>query len=185
QPPRLLRSAVSNLRSIYEDRGHTIDATIQNIVIKNPRLRKYAWPPPNLDVLFRPEAMHPPNDSRPCAQAGCGTHDPSRVVYRQPRQANESLTVVHYGLIASADQLMKDAFMRDRLVWEKGVKCFEMEAAGLMNHFPCLVIRGISDYSDTHKNDEWQGYAAMAAAAYAKELLLQIPLEQVETQAPV
>jgi nucleoside phosphorylase len=43
-----------------------------------------------------------------------------------------------------------------------------MEAAGLMNHFPCLVIRGIRDYSDTHKNKEWQGYAAMAAAAYAK-----------------
>lgn len=46
-----------------------------------------------------------------------------------------------------------------------------MEAAGLMDHFPCIVIRGICDYSDTHKNDTWQGYAAVAAAAYAKELL--------------
>jgi hypothetical protein len=46
-----------------------------------------------------------------------------------------------------------------------------MEAAGLMDHFPCVVVRGICDYSDTHKNDVWQGYAAATAAAYAKELL--------------
>jgi nucleoside phosphorylase len=46
-----------------------------------------------------------------------------------------------------------------------------MEAAGLMNDFPCIVIRGICDYADSHKNDTWQKYAAIAAAAYAKELL--------------
>ncbi len=40
-----------------------------------------------------------------------------------------------------------------------------------MNNFPCLVVRGICDYSDSHKNDRWQRYAAAAAAAYAKELL--------------
>jgi hypothetical protein len=43
-----------------------------------------------------------------------------------------------------------------------------MEAAGLMDHFLCVVIRGICDYSDTHKNDILQGYAAATAAAYAK-----------------
>jgi nucleoside phosphorylase len=69
---------------------------------------------------------------------------------------------------------MKDALIRDKLGEEHKVLCFEMEAAGLMNEFPCLVIRGISDYSDTHKNDAWQGYAAMAAAAYAKDLIKQI-----------
>lgn len=82
--------------------------------------------------------------------------------------------------IASANQLMKDATIRDKLAKERNVLCFEMEAAGLMNHFPCLVIRGISDYCDTHKNDVWQGYAAMTAAAYAKELLLRIHPSQVE-----
>jgi hypothetical protein len=45
-----------------------------------------------------------------------------------------------------------------------------------------LVIRGICDYSDTHKNKEWQGYAAMAAAAYAKDLLLRIPPEKVDAE---
>jgi hypothetical protein len=56
-----------------------------------------------------------------------------------------------------------------------------MEAAGLMNDFPCLVIRGICDYADSHKNKEWQGYAATVAAAYAKELLLVVPVDQVQT----
>ncbi|ROT35327.1 ankyrin [Sodiomyces alkalinus F11] len=60
-----------------------------------------------------------------------------------------------------------------------------MEAAGLMNHFPCLVIRGICDYADSHKNKEWQGYAAMVAAAYAKDLLQQIPPSRVEAEKPI
>ena len=49
--------------------------------------------------------------------------------------------------------------------------CFEMEAAGLMNDFPCLVVRGICDYTDSHKNKKWQPYAAATAAACAKEIL--------------
>jgi nucleoside phosphorylase len=77
---------------------------------------------------------------------------------------------------------MKDALIRDKLSAEKGVLCFEMEAAGLMNHFPCLVIRGICDYSDTHKNKKWQGYAAMAAAAYAKDLLCRMARNKVEAE---
>ena len=60
--------------------------------------------------------------------------------------------------------------------------CFETEAAGLMNHFPCLAIRGICDYSDSHKNKVWQGYAAMTAAAFAKDLLAQIPPDAIQVE---
>ena len=56
-----------------------------------------------------------------------------------------------------------------------------MEAAGLVDNFPCLVIRGICDYADSHKNKNWQRYAAATAAAYAKELLSIIPGNQVES----
>jgi nucleoside phosphorylase len=77
---------------------------------------------------------------------------------------------------------MKDASIRDKLAAEKDILCFEMEAAGLMNHFPCLVIRGICDYSDSHKNEEWQGYASMVSAAYAKDLLSRISLNTVERE---
>ena len=49
-----------------------------------------------------------------------------------------------------------------------------------MDNFPCLVIRGICDYADSHKNKQWQGYAAATAAAYAKELLSVIHPNQIE-----
>lgn len=53
---------------------------------------------------------------------------------------------------------------------ERHILCFT-EAIGLLNDLPYLVIRGISDYADSHKNDIWQGYAAITSAAYAKDLL--------------
>lgn len=87
---------------------------------------------------------------------------------------------MHYGLIASANQLMKDAYIRDKLA--EDVLCFEMEAAGLIKHFPCLVVRGIYDYANSHKNKAWQGYAAMAAAAYTKGLLAKIAPNKLEAE---
>jgi hypothetical protein len=53
------------------------------------------------------------------------------------------------------------------------------EAAGLMNSFPCVVIRGICDYAVSHKNKKWQPYAAGTAVACAKEVLSLIPLSKV------
>ncbi|KAJ4243520.1 hypothetical protein NW757_011159 [Fusarium falciforme] len=82
--------------------------------------------------------------------------------------------VIHYGLIASANRVLKDAAVRDRWAREHGILCFEMEAAGVMNTFPCLVIRGICDYADSYKSKEWQEYAAATAAAYAKLLLTEV-----------
>ena len=92
---------------------------------------------------------------------------------RQPRRQG---VTVHYGTIVSANREMSDAAQRDRVSAELGgVLCFEMEAAGLMNSFPCLVIRGICDYADSHKNKTWQAYAAGTAAACGKEVLSVIP----------
>ncbi|THX92985.1 hypothetical protein D6D08_02284 [Aureobasidium pullulans] len=72
---------------------------------------------------------------------------------------------------------MQDAKTRDEIAEALGgqILCFEMEAAGLMNDFSCLIVRGICDYADSHKQDQWQRYAAATAAAYAKELILLIP----------
>ena len=77
---------------------------------------------------------------------------------------------------------MKDAELRDALAQDPGAMCFEMEAAGLMNRFPCLVIRGICDYCDTHKSKVWQGYAAMAAAAFARDLVHRIAPNKVASE---
>jgi hypothetical protein len=72
---------------------------------------------------------------------------------------------------------MKDAMIQDQYL-NQGVLCFEMEAAELMNNFPCIVIRGIADYVDSYKNKQWQGYVAATMAAYAKELLRFIELSE-------
>ena len=79
---------------------------------------------------------------------------------------------------------MRHGRTRERLMQEEGILCFEMEASGL-DAFPCLVIRGICDYANSHKNHRWQPYAALVAAAYAKELLRTIPGEGVTGQLPI
>ncbi|KAL3449175.1 nucleoside phosphorylase domain-containing protein [Aspergillus insuetus] len=58
--------------------------------------------------------------------------------------------------------------------------CLEMEAAGIMDELPCLVVRGICDYADTHKNDDWHYYAAAVAAAYCKALLRKVDAQEVQ-----
>ncbi|KAG2000911.1 hypothetical protein GB937_010703 [Aspergillus fischeri] len=84
----------------------------------------------------------------------------------------------HYGLIASGDQVMKDAKIRDSIAQELNLLCFEMEAAGFMDQLQPLVIRGICDYCDSHKNKKWQEYTAVAAAAYAKVFISKNPSPQ-------
>ncbi|KAF4626009.1 hypothetical protein G7Y89_g12153 [Cudoniella acicularis] len=127
-------------------------------------------------VLYRLSFVHP-NDDQSCIEI-C-SQQPDQIVQRPSRDPNNSDPVIHYGLIGFADRLIKDAYFRDHLADTEGVLCFEMEAAGLMDRCQCVVIRGICDYSDTHKNDTWQGYAALTAAAYAKELLRMIPGNRV------
>ncbi|KAF6804846.1 ankryin repeat protein, partial [Colletotrichum plurivorum] len=181
QTPTVLRAAVSALRGRHQLKGHQL-ASDAAAALKNIRKRKiYTRPPQSCDRLYRSDVTHPANSSDDCGDA-CGD-DPSLLIARAQRDEEEDDDpAIHYGLIASANQLMKDAKVRDKLAAEKGVLCFEMEAAGLMNHFPCLVIRGICDYSDSHKNKDWQGFAAMMAAAYAKDLLRQIPPNKVEAE---
>jgi nucleoside phosphorylase len=181
QPPALLRAAVGGLKAQYEAYGHQLDEAVSSILEKNPRLRrKYGRPDKSSDRLYQSRVTHPANDDAGC-KAVC-SDDPPSMVMRPERTEEDDNPTIHYGLIASANQLMRDALVRDTLAAEKNVLCFEMEAAGLMNHFRCLVIRGICDYSDSHKNKEWQGYAAMVAAAYAKDLLCRIRPNHVEAE---
>jgi nucleoside phosphorylase len=181
RPPALLRAAVSDIRAEYEGEGHHIEDTISSLLKRKPKLRKkYKRPDIKSDRLYQSDVIHPIHNTSDCSVA-CG-EDLSKQIIRVQRSEEDDNPTIHYGLIASANQLMKDALFRDKLAAEKDVLCFEMEAAGLMNHFPCLVIRGICDYSDSHKNKEWQGHAAMTAAAFAKDLLRRIPPNKVEAE---
>ena len=176
-PPTVLLTALNKLSVHYERKGSRIAESVQMMITKNPRLRgKYQHPGAEYDKLYDSSYTHRGGDHR--CDIGCDSASPP-VLLRPRRELDPDEPVVHYGLIASADQLMKDAITRNRLTKEHDVLCFEMEAAGLMNDFPCVVIRGICDYSDSHKNDIWQGYAAVTAASYAKELLRMIPEHQI------
>jgi nucleoside phosphorylase len=97
-----------------------------------------------------------------------------QLVTRISRETNEP--VIHYGLIASRNQVMKSATTRDAVARELNILCFEIEAAGLMDQLPCLVIRGIYDYYDSYKHKQWQGYAALTTAAYTRALLGAVSL---------
>ncbi|KDN68182.1 hypothetical protein CSUB01_10565 [Colletotrichum sublineola] len=183
QPPPVLRTAVSALKSRYKRKGHQLETNVNKALDQWPRLREeYSRPPPDSDRLYKSDFIHSDPSGR--CDAVCGDN-PANLIERAKRNEVDDDPAIHYGLIASANRLMKNATIRDKFAVENGVLCFEMEAAGLMNHFPCLVIRGICDYSDSHKNKEWQGFAAMMAAAYATDLLHQIPPNKVEAESRI
>jgi nucleoside phosphorylase len=163
-PPTILLNAVSKIRANhFIERGSLLEH-----ISKLSNRPVFARDNAGSDVLFEASYNH-------VGGATCDLCSKERVVERQPR-GNQ--IVAHYGTIASGNQVMRDGATRDRISLEfGGVLCFEMEAAGLINSFPWLVIRGICDYADSHKNKKWQAYAAATAAAYAKEVLSVIPSE--------
>jgi nucleoside phosphorylase len=129
------------------------------------------------DVLFEASYDHVGGET-------CDLCDTNRQKERQRRDGGA--VAVHYGTIASGNQVMRDGKTRDEVSSALGgVLCFEMEAAGLMDRFPCLIIRGICDYADSHKNKRWQAFAAGTAAAYAKEVLFVILLTQMKETSTV
>jgi nucleoside phosphorylase len=179
QPPPAVLTATALLVSRYGRGGNQIGNTVDEILEKNPRLKKQ-FGRPEVDILYASKFVHPyDEDKRPC-EGLCETNPPN-IISRLAREEYEDNPAVHYGTIASGNSLMKDALFRDSMASE-GILCFEMEAAGLANHFPCLVVRGICDYSDSHKNKRWQGYAAMTAAAYTKDLLKAMKPSKVESE---
>ena len=141
---------------------------VNSMLELNPAMQQeFSYQNPEDDQLFHADYDHMDSDK------DCKSCDQERLVQRKPRPTNAP--VIHYGLIGSANQVMRHGVTREKLRQERDIICFETEAAGLMDNLPCLVIRGICDYSDTHKNKKWRPYAAATAAAYAKELLGSIP----------
>jgi nucleoside phosphorylase len=165
-PPTALLNAVANLRAKHI-RGRS---QLLEHLAKLDSLPVFARDAAGPDVLFEAKYNHK-------GGATCGKCSKNSAVVRAARK---QMVVVHHGTIASGNLLMRDAAERDRISKDLGgVLCFEMEAAGLMNTFQCLVIRGVCDYADSHKNKSWQAYAAGTAAAYAKELLSVLPVAEV------
>ncbi|KAL4990295.1 purine and uridine phosphorylase [Aspergillus falconensis] len=162
-PPEVLLHALASIQAEHELEPPKLLKYLEEAMARYPRLAKqgYIYQGFENDQLFK-------------------TSDPNEEIQREPRDSTNPK--IHYGIIASGNTLLKDATYRDKILEDIGDECicFEMEAAGLMNNFPCIVIRGISDYADSHKNDRWQRYAAATAAAYAKELLAFVPSQELQ-----
>lgn len=174
-PPRLLLAAVNKMRAAELTSDPLYPSYIDKVVQKNTRTRRnFGRPDLQYDQLFQIQYEHP---SSAVTCDGCLAE---WEVERDEREDDGPQS--HYGIIASGNTVIKHGRTREQLREETGALCFEMEAAGLMLDFPCIVIRGISDYADSHKNKRWQGYAALTAASYTKELLGYVPRGQVSQE---
>lgn len=176
-PPAPLLSAIITLESEHFLQGNQIAQAVNGTLDNFPKLRKMAKrPDQGTDQLYEGvcsqfvEGKSADHHHHTICDDSCS----SGSVSRPPRSEDEDDPSVHYGLIVSADRRMENSQCRDKLAAASDVLCFDVEAAGLTDVIPSLVIRGICDYSDSHKYDPWRGYAGMTAAAYARDLLLRV-----------
>ncbi|KAJ4353222.1 uncharacterized protein N0V89_004949 [Didymosphaeria variabile] len=132
---------------------------------------EFAHPGLEQDLLFQAGHRHAGGWGSDCTVC-----NPDELVLRPLRtEDDKDKFIFHQGRIATGNAVIKDGELRDRIGARcGGALCIEMEAAGIDANRRCLVIRGISDYADSHKRNVWQPYAAGKAAAFARELLCRI-----------
>ncbi|KAH8588542.1 hypothetical protein B0O99DRAFT_746711 [Bisporella sp. PMI_857] len=176
KPPPVLLHALQELKTFDITDGVNLEESLSLMVRNKPRLgQTYRYQGGDYDRLFDATYNHESDET-------CDNCNPKLIVQRPVRKS--STPRIHYGNIASGNEVIKHGTTRDKIAREKGVICFEMEAAGLMDNFRCLVIRGICDYADSHKNKVWQPYAAATAAAFARVLLGFIDKQEMVKMLP-
>ncbi|KAF2220986.1 nucleoside phosphorylase domain-containing protein [Elsinoe ampelina] len=173
-PPPVLMNATHWLEAHHQSNTSTIAEHIDKMLGSSPEMvdNGYCRPESATDKLFTPSYSHPE------VNTSCDHCDDTQLVPRPSREKER--TKIFYGPIGSSNAVIKDA-ARAAAYSQQGFFCVEMEAAGIMDSFPCLVIRGICDYADSHKQKVWQRYAAAVASGYMKELLLHIDPEKVSS----
>jgi nucleoside phosphorylase len=134
---------------------------------------KFTYPGLINDTLYQANYRHAAKGEPTCASC-----DSNQVVRRGLRDTTE--LQLHFGTIASGSSVVRDPKVRDKTRKEENAICFEMEAAGILGRQNCLVLRGISDYTDSHKNDTWKPYAAATAASVAREILYIMDPGEIE-----
>ncbi|KAF4412182.1 Aminodeoxyfutalosine nucleosidase [Colletotrichum fructicola] len=171
---------------------------IQRKAVANGHWSKYLRPGSHTDVLFRANYLHRHQHKRDCScgketicdeaiNASCADLqcDPayyvlrrrlsSRIEEKSDRQAtsdtSKSPPEVFLGTVGSGDTVMKSGEHRDMMAQQHGIIAFEMEGAGVWDEIPCIIVKSVCDYADSHKNKKWQGFAAMAAASATKAVL--------------
>jgi nucleoside phosphorylase len=175
RPPNSILSAVGQFRLQIDLDRTRFPRSVRDALEKDNVLKNKCSPPDpkkkKKNRLFKANQPHP-------LESTCAQHPTEWDVARA--QLASDAPNVHYGTVVSGNSVVKSAAVRDSLLRDiPDAVCVEMEASGLMNDFPCIIVRGICDYCDSHKNDQWHGYAALTAAAYAKELLEFLPAQEV------
>ncbi|KAL3432874.1 putative wd40 protein [Aspergillus tetrazonus] len=171
KPPRILISADGSLQEDEMMKRHPLRRPLRKVTNHLEFKR-----PVTEDILFE-ESFHHIKEGSSCRE--CEASNAKKIVPRPQRPDNTP--TVHRGLILSGDGVIKSPEFRNHLQRDfPDALCLEMEAAGIMDELPCLVVRGICDYADTHKNDDWHYYAAAVAAAYCKALLRKVDAQDVQ-----
>ncbi|KAF2223460.1 pfs domain-containing protein [Elsinoe ampelina] len=173
KPPPALLTAMETLIAKFEMNGPKLGKAVEEMLLRHPAMKdRYSYQDAANDILYKASYEHSTGDT-------CASCDDKKQVRRAVRPSSEPR--IFYGLIGSSNVVVKNGVYRESLE-EEGLLCVEMEAAGMMDNFGCLVIRGICDYADSHKNKRWQPYAAATAAAFMKEILYVLPRSAVRRE---
>jgi hypothetical protein len=95
------------------------------------------------------------------------------------RNFNEGWTNIRYGAIGCGYRIARSDPLRIDFAKMNGIKAYQQEHDAVLESIESnscesyLVILGMCDYEDGTKQ-EWRSYAALAAAAYMKSLVLQL-----------
>ncbi|KAN0086322.1 hypothetical protein V8E54_000010 [Elaphomyces granulatus] len=188
RPGPNLRAALAKLQT-EQGRRWLENKTLENLGILQQRLSNVVkYPGTTEDRLFKSTYRHKHHNPLECVICADDGRDSvcdkaiemscqqlkcdERELVVRARPIQSSNPVIHFGLVASGDTVMKSGKDRDDIATRDGVIAFEMEGAGVWENFPgSLVIKGVCDYADSHKNKRWQGYAAATATAVTKGFL--------------
>ena len=133
KPPVAVRTALQDLRSDALMEGYKFQLYYDEMLNKFPAMAE-KYERPRLDRLYKSQCTH--------IGADCSQCPDDMLEARSQRKSGGS--IVHYGTVGSADKVVRDPVLRDKLYIEEGVICFDLAAAGLMDGFECLIVRGIS-----------------------------------------
>ena len=182
--PGDLMAAINNFRAEGWSKTNIAEVLKQmRLKLDEKRRHQYDDPGPSRDRLFEDTYEHQGTELDDCKECCDADYTTSRSDRGDGATRLLDEPAVHFGNIASSNQLQISAVERNRVQQEHEAICFEMEAAGVLEEYPCVVVRGICDYADSHKNKGWQNYAAATAAAYAKGLLSMIPATDAASSA--
>lgn len=181
QAPECVKMATKELVRRYQATTNALGRAVERTTEGYPTHKDivaYGRPEDEFDLLYRSSFAHVVQEDYLC-NISCGNDRKTLKPRPGPRKDDDDKILVHFGSIASSHKAIRDPNLRDKLTGEGRVLCLDTEANGLPSTIPYLLIRGVTNYADTHSNSKWRGYAGAAACAYARHLMHVLHLKDV------